>query len=544
MSGPLRHWRTLAASVRGSVHVTKSIPNEDAVATRELAGMSIVAVADGHGSEQSSRSDVGSHLAVRVALDAAADHITGIDPRRADADAFVKEAVGVRIVDGWRVAVAEHLTRHPLNAEELASLGDAPAEYAYGTTVLLAGCGSGVGFAVQLGDGHILLIDDDGTGSLAFPDDKLVATETNSLCMVDAHRFLRARVWPLDGQHPKIIAVSTDGWGDAFEDRGWFDRVGRQLTEELQSGGIGRIDEQLEGWLGRTAEGFGDDTTMALLIETDEIGGSESITSVADQADTGPIGGSMAGDLEPSDSPNVPRTRRRRRVAGSTWFIVITVAIVALAAGVIAGRLLRADPALAAPRLWTSVGLVTVDGDQATLSTELPTGVSGSGPDTVIDGEIVWQIDGASLLRIDAAGVQTTVPVGALTASWSAVAIDGRRLLLAESNGWFVLVIDTGSCESGRCDTILCIDVQRQGATRRDLEAGCPADISSNVPATTDTTVATTTRSTERGSVTITVAVATTEPRADTQTRRTLVETTVPTNQTPNAPRSDSTSGG
>jgi hypothetical protein len=66
----LPNWRTLKASVRGAAHHRTGLPNQDAVrVARANGGLPlIVALADGHGSAKSFRSQHGARSAVTVAL--------------------------------------------------------------------------------------------------------------------------------------------------------------------------------------------------------------------------------------------------------------------------------------------------------------------------------------------------------------------------------------------------------------------------------------------------------------------------------------------
>lgn len=263
-------WRTTSASVRGAAHDARGTVNEDAVDTLESAALTMIAVADGHGSDQSPRSERGSAFAIRAALDVAA--VASVDlVGSMDHIAAVVDEIGQQIVARWRAAVHRDVGEHPLTDSETTALRGAPVEYAYGSTVLLAGCTSDVGFAVQLGDGHILLVDADGRGALAFEEKPgKAATETDSLCMDRANEYVHTRVWPLDGSHPLIITASTDGWGDAFENRRWFDDTARGLHEYLTTNGLHHVTRELRTWLARPAAEYGDDTTMAVLAAVDD----------------------------------------------------------------------------------------------------------------------------------------------------------------------------------------------------------------------------------------------------------------------------------
>jgi hypothetical protein len=264
---PMSRWRTAKASVRGANHVARNRPNEDCVEVYESDDLTLVAVADGHGSDMAPRSQRGSALACSAAL-AAAERVLKGRKRKPDAD-LLRIELGEQLAAAWRQSVAADREQTPLTPDELELVGDAPPEYAYGSTLLLIGRVRSFGFALQLGDGHIVLIGAGGEAALAFPEEVKRATETYSLCMVDAERYVRARPWAIDGHHPRIVTASTDGWGDAFVDRRWYDGVGTQLHTQLLQHGVDHIQGELVGWLQRPAEQYGDDATMGILFETD-----------------------------------------------------------------------------------------------------------------------------------------------------------------------------------------------------------------------------------------------------------------------------------
>src|SRR5438105_845006 len=64
-------WRVTGKSVRGASHERSGLPNQDAIAWAPESGAGsrlIVAVADGHGSARSFRSQTGAEMAVHTAI--------------------------------------------------------------------------------------------------------------------------------------------------------------------------------------------------------------------------------------------------------------------------------------------------------------------------------------------------------------------------------------------------------------------------------------------------------------------------------------------
>jgi len=481
-------WSTVSATVRGSAHETKATPNEDAVDTFESDDLNIVAVGDGHGSDQVVRAHRGSALAVQVALDTVRQSLDRLHGTEGDVAAVV-EQLGQDIVVRWRAVVLADAEATPLTDDEAEALGTAPLEYAYGTTILCAGCSTDYMFAVQLGDGHIVTVDATGKGALAFSEEKSLATETNSLCMHDAGSYLRTRVWPINGTHPLIVAASSDGWGDAFEDRLWFESVGRDIHGYVNGQGLDHVAQQLGGWLERTAREFGDDTTMALLVQRPVAGRRPPPPPPPPEEPEGDVAAAAA----------VQQPLRKR----PPGLVIGAAAAVALVVGIVAGSLLfgGGDADIAHPLLWTNAGLVEVAGDRATLvAVPAPVTPPPTGPNAVVTTDVVWRVTDGALARVDA-NATTAVPVPAGVGPLGSMALDGGRVLVATRSGDVVVVVDPESCNAAGCVTSCIAVFGADGAASTSVcdQPGQPdRTVTGSVPPTgtaatkTTTTVSTT----------------------------------------------------
>ncbi|MGH9466889.1 MAG: protein phosphatase 2C domain-containing protein, partial [Terriglobales bacterium] len=76
---PARAWQAAGASVRGAQHERQGLSGQDAWTWEERDGSAFIAVADGHGSAPSARSDVGARLAVETARAVLLEPGAGID---------------------------------------------------------------------------------------------------------------------------------------------------------------------------------------------------------------------------------------------------------------------------------------------------------------------------------------------------------------------------------------------------------------------------------------------------------------------------------
>ncbi|MGH9413968.1 MAG: PP2C family serine/threonine-protein phosphatase [Terriglobales bacterium] len=252
-------WQSGGASVRGAQHQRLGLPVQDAIGWRQLPQGVALAVADGHGSAASSRSDVGARLAVDTALDLLASIAS--DPAAASPDDLARA-----LVDTWRAAVRSHAAQHPLTPEP-ASLFPV-----YGTTVLAALATGQDLLLLQLGDGDLLLVSSASHVRRAWPRDaRLLGGETTSLCMPEAWRELRIARRPLTVDPPALIILCTDGYSNSFRTERGFLRVGRDILSMVRAHGIQQVERDLGVWLEEASRlGSGDDSTAGLLYREAE----------------------------------------------------------------------------------------------------------------------------------------------------------------------------------------------------------------------------------------------------------------------------------
>jgi hypothetical protein len=219
-----------------------------------------IAVADGHGDARCTRADVGSSLAVAVALDIAAAFSASGTASEGEA---LRTALADGIVGGWTARVHEHLEAHPLEAHERAATAGLPPLYAYGSTLLAAFVAGGDVFALQIGDGD-LLIADDGVRRVFERDTRFSLNQTTSLCQTDARA--EVRVARLHAGPDALILAATDGYANSFARDADFTRVATDFRSLIGTHGLDAVIERLPDLLDATSrEGSGDDISLALL---------------------------------------------------------------------------------------------------------------------------------------------------------------------------------------------------------------------------------------------------------------------------------------
>jgi serine/threonine protein phosphatase PrpC len=272
-------WKVISASVRGSSHERTGLPNQDAadysIAPRNDAAAAVLAVSDGHGGNRHFRSQVGSMLAVRVAVEAVREYLArtpGLSGPAALAE------VGQRVVEAWQSAVGADLANNPFTEAELTKLVTADGEaskdsvvanpeLAYGATLLVAAATDERMLYMQLGDGDILAVSANGATTRPIQaDDRLVGNQTTSLCQPEAWReFRNAEVTAADG-FPALVLLSTDGYVNSFRSQQDFLQIGTDYLQILRDQGSDSLAEELPRILTEaTRQGSGDDITLGML---------------------------------------------------------------------------------------------------------------------------------------------------------------------------------------------------------------------------------------------------------------------------------------
>jgi hypothetical protein len=290
-------WRVVGRSVQGATHIHNDLANQDAIGYRipdEGRSLPVVlAVSDGHGGKKYLRSDSGSRLAVRSALDvlqnfyekhaATAEVANGELSKKIKS--YAEDWLPRQFETSWKQAVDDHVKQNPFTEEEYAALSGHGYVHcredlvqdpyqAYGATLLSVLVAENWILYAQLGDGDILTVNALGDASRPIPPpaDEPVGEETFSLCQPDAKRFFQIRFVPLQGgnREPVMILVSTDGLNKSYEQDEGFLKIGRDLLTMVREEGIDQVGDRLPQLLDEVSRsGSGDDISLG-LIKRDE----------------------------------------------------------------------------------------------------------------------------------------------------------------------------------------------------------------------------------------------------------------------------------
>jgi serine/threonine protein phosphatase PrpC len=293
------------------------MPNQDAIRWLPASGEGpplILAVADGHGSAKYFRSHVGAEKAVESAAWLIQDLLDG-QPDLTNLSAIKRTAedrLPVEIVRRWREAVSAHLAQSPLTRDELDALEQQDGAAArqtvvdnptlvYGATVLAVLVAETFILYLQLGDGDILSIAQDGEITRPLERDaRLFANATTSLVSTDAWRDIQVRFQVLVDPPPAVILLATDGYANSFVNEAAFLQVGTDILALIRDEGLEAVQGNLAPWLNEASQaGSGDDITLGIMCRTDIESQAESRTGeLAMEPDSPELSGADVTEAE------------------------------------------------------------------------------------------------------------------------------------------------------------------------------------------------------------------------------------------------------
>ncbi|MBQ4486041.1 MAG: protein phosphatase 2C domain-containing protein [Oscillospiraceae bacterium] len=216
-------FKGFSRSVKGVSHERKGIVCQDASSHRVADRYAVCVVADGHGSKKHFRSNFGSQFAVEATLET-------IDRFYENADEFeenfplrpkmVIKNIEKQIISIWNEKVNAHLKENPVTVEEKKKFSDKefaeinPESY-YGTTLIAGVAGKGFTFGIQIGDGSLVAIFEDGKAVLPMNyDESAPANVTSSMCNANASQMFNSFFI----KDKKLLGMfaSTDGLYTSF----------------------------------------------------------------------------------------------------------------------------------------------------------------------------------------------------------------------------------------------------------------------------------------------------------------------------------------
>lgn len=272
-------------SVQGASHIRNGAVCQDSYKTVQVSDdVALIAVADGHGSASCPHSKTGSRIAVNVFCRIMEDLLHNFSENMDFFMTFLNREGEVKVAQAideeWkrRVWKAHTDNKREKPTGENGDIDKSAVYKMYGTTLLGLMITPTFIFAFQLGDGDILYVDADEIQPV-IEGDKILGTETHSLCRMDAWKKAITLIRKRDeSEHtPYFYLMSTDGFANSFRSQNDFYITCRDYYKLIQEHGFRAVTSNLKEWLRETSElGCGDDITVVMAyFEQTEVAADE-----------------------------------------------------------------------------------------------------------------------------------------------------------------------------------------------------------------------------------------------------------------------------
>ena len=298
-------------SQQGKTHVDRGVVCQDYSDTFSDERCAVIAVSDGHGSENFVRSDRGSRYACEAALEATTDFLSSIvvlgsqgqsvgedeSPCACDVSAFDElhkilcagdeEEIVVQLCKNvlarWNEKVRQDYESSPFSEEEVKNVsekyragylrGEKP-EHAYGATLQIAILTKHYFLGIRNGDGECVTIDKDGHFHTPIPEnDSCEANYTTSLCdssAIDDFRYVL--IFEDDPAFPLSVFLGSDGVDNSYTSNEELFALYRNIARKALNSGTNEMVEDVTHALEvLTNRGSGDDVSIAGILDMSQL---------------------------------------------------------------------------------------------------------------------------------------------------------------------------------------------------------------------------------------------------------------------------------
>ena len=271
----MRHY-ICGESIKGATHERNGSPLQDSHRIMEVSDhITILSVADGHGSNKCPRSDRGSQMAVNAFCDVISRYLVNYGQTEdglSNLVTFLNREGDMRfaqdVCEEWqsRVKNSFYKDKDELYLDDNGNYKWDEIYSLYGTTLLGLLITDTFIFTFQIGDGDINLVTKDSIDVLVEPE-KFLGTETHSLSKPDAWRksVSSLRRKEIESDEPYMYMLSTDGFANSYVSDEEFNKTCMDYFKMIEDHGFDAVKDNLGKWLKETSEfGCGDDITVVM----------------------------------------------------------------------------------------------------------------------------------------------------------------------------------------------------------------------------------------------------------------------------------------
>lgn len=228
-------------SVIGASHIDSGLVCQDHSAYEVCEYYAAAAIADGHGSKKYFRSHMGSQFAVEAALETLRRFYA--EPEKFEENfpknhKMVIKNIEKQIIVNWNARIQQHLHDNPVTREEMKKFTteefmEIPSESYYGTTLVVAVAGRNFSFGMQIGDGSLVAIFDDGEPVLPMNyDESAPANMTASMCNSNAVKMFNS--FFVADRRALAFYASSDGLYTSFSNEDDFLEYHLIISSQLE----------------------------------------------------------------------------------------------------------------------------------------------------------------------------------------------------------------------------------------------------------------------------------------------------------------------
>ena len=247
----------------GASHVKEKKPCQDFSASISNPKYAIAAVADGHGGEEYFRSARGARFAVESAMSCIEEFLLTNDNLLNNVDEALK-ALEASILISWHEKILNDIKKNSVKIEQKCRDFFSP----YGTTMIAAAFTRFNWFAIQIGDGKCVVINNDKSVSQPIPwDERCLLNQTTSLCNEEAGGNFRHFY---SKEKPLAVFLGSDGIDDSFPVNkneeylaSFYQGIYNNFEKESFKKGAKQLHKMLPFF---TKKGSGDDVSIAGII--------------------------------------------------------------------------------------------------------------------------------------------------------------------------------------------------------------------------------------------------------------------------------------
>lgn len=264
-------------SVIGASHETSGLVCQDYSSFEVNEYYSVAAIADGHGSKKYFRSHLGSQFAVEAAFETIRHFYENPEHFEQNFPAnhkLILKNMKKQIIANWNKRVQDHLSQNPVRLAETQKFTkdefkEIPKESYYGTTLIVAVCGRGFQFGLQIGDGSLVAIFDDGVPVMPMIyDESAPANMTASMCNSNAVAMFNS--FYVENKKMLAMFASSDGLYTSFSNEDDFLEYHLIISSQLDN--LDAFSQTVKKNLTKRSHfGTEDDISLACICDREQL---------------------------------------------------------------------------------------------------------------------------------------------------------------------------------------------------------------------------------------------------------------------------------